>query len=284
MTCVDPTWRPGFPDRADTHCGPDARDDGAEAEFLAETVDFTGSIVFLEAKVPGLVIGVVRNGETVVRGYGEISDGSSKAPNGDTLMRGIGYQGVLRRGAGEHGGRRQRKLHRPAAGPAWLGRHHSPTRRQGDQADRSCHALFGPVARGRRSFSGDSHVRPQQRGGAGGLYCTTNDILRWLSWHLDRFSTEDAEMRLLDQRHLSPPRRTQSRVRDGRGRHDGRQGLGWVVMQPESNQPLILRKSGGLQGEFSFVAFAPTHGIGVFVSMNEFSVAGSTPWRRRRSS
>jgi serine-type D-Ala-D-Ala carboxypeptidase/endopeptidase len=40
-----------------------------------------------------------------------------------------------------------------------------------------------------------------------------------------------------------------------------------VVMQPESNQPLILRKSGGLQGEFSFVAFAPTHGIGVFVGL-----------------
>jgi D-alanyl-D-alanine-carboxypeptidase/D-alanyl-D-alanine-endopeptidase len=34
--------------------------------------------------------------------------------------------------------------------------------------------------------------------GAGGLYSTTNDVLRWLSWHLDRFSTHDAEMRLLD--------------------------------------------------------------------------------------
>jgi serine-type D-Ala-D-Ala carboxypeptidase/endopeptidase len=51
-------------------------------------------------------------------------------------------------------------------------------------------------------------------------------------------------------------------------------GPSWVVMQPEGNQPLILHKSGGLQGEFSFVAFGPTRGIGVFVSMNEFSVAG----------
>jgi len=50
----------------------------AEAKLLAEPVDFTGSIIFLEAKVPGLVIGVVRNGETVVRGYGEISDGSGR--------------------------------------------------------------------------------------------------------------------------------------------------------------------------------------------------------------
>jgi D-alanyl-D-alanine-carboxypeptidase/D-alanyl-D-alanine-endopeptidase len=50
--------------------------------------------------------------------------------------------------------------------------------------------------------------------------------------------------------------------------------FGWVVMQPDGNRPLILHKSGGLQGEFSFVAMAPTRGIGVFVSMNEFSVEG----------
>jgi D-alanyl-D-alanine-carboxypeptidase/D-alanyl-D-alanine-endopeptidase len=49
-------------------------------------------------------------------------------------------------------------------------------------------------------------------------------------------------------------------------------GLGWVVMRLEGNRPLILHKSGGLQGEFSFVAFAPARGIGVFVSMNQFSV------------
>jgi D-alanyl-D-alanine-carboxypeptidase/D-alanyl-D-alanine-endopeptidase len=51
-------------------------------------------------------------------------------------------------------------------------------------------------------------------------------------------------------------------------------GLGWVIMRPEGFRPLILHKSGGLQGQFSFVALAPTRGIGVFVSMNEFSVGG----------
>src|SRR5207248_9248374 len=34
--------------------------------------------------------------------------------------------------------------------------------------------------------------------GSGGLYSTTNDILTWLEWHLDRFSLRDAEMRLID--------------------------------------------------------------------------------------
>src|SRR5512143_3388853 len=59
----------------------------AEDALLAETVEFTGFFIHLTAKSPGLVIGAIRNGETVVRGYGEIADGSGKAPDGDTRMR-----------------------------------------------------------------------------------------------------------------------------------------------------------------------------------------------------
>jgi D-alanyl-D-alanine-carboxypeptidase/D-alanyl-D-alanine-endopeptidase len=51
-------------------------------------------------------------------------------------------------------------------------------------------------------------------------------------------------------------------------------GLAWVVMQPEGDRPLILQKSGGLQGQFSYIAFAPTRGVGVFVSINEFNATG----------
>ena len=51
-------------------------------------------------------------------------------------------------------------------------------------------------------------------------------------------------------------------------------GLGWVVMAPRANRPLVLQKAGGLQGVFVYAAFAPSRGIGVFVSMNEFSVDG----------
>jgi D-alanyl-D-alanine-carboxypeptidase/D-alanyl-D-alanine-endopeptidase len=45
----------------------------AEDKLLAESVDFTGTFIFLGAKVPSLVIGATRNGETVVRGFGEMS-------------------------------------------------------------------------------------------------------------------------------------------------------------------------------------------------------------------
>jgi D-alanyl-D-alanine-carboxypeptidase/D-alanyl-D-alanine-endopeptidase len=110
--------------------------------------------------------------------------------------------------------------------------------------------------------------------GAGGLYSTANDILRWLSWHMDRFATKDAEMRLLDHAaYLNRDGLNPVFGLDEAGEMDA-MGLGWAVMQPEGNRPLILQKTGGLQGEFSYVAFAPSRGVGVFVSMNEFTVGG----------
>ena len=51
-------------------------------------------------------------------------------------------------------------------------------------------------------------------------------------------------------------------------------GLGWVVMMADAHRPLILQKSGGLQGTFAYVALAPTKGVGVFFAMNEFNVGG----------
>ena len=106
--------------------------------------------------------------------------------------------------------------------------------------------------------------------GSGGLYSTPDDVLRWLAWHLDRFSTSGSEMRLLDhaayvQRDgLSPVFGL-----DESGRMDA-MGLGWVVMMPTSEHPLILQKAGGLQGIFSYMAFAPTRGVGAFVAINTF--------------
>ena len=59
----------------------------AAGPLLDETVDFTGTFMFLGANVPGLVIAVVRNGESVVHGYGETAKGNGKVPDGDTLIR-----------------------------------------------------------------------------------------------------------------------------------------------------------------------------------------------------
>jgi D-alanyl-D-alanine-carboxypeptidase/D-alanyl-D-alanine-endopeptidase len=110
---------------------------------------------------------------------------------------------------------------------------------------------------------------------AGGLYTTANDMLRWMQWHLDRPSAADEEMRLIDHAAwlyrdgLVPA----AGFDEGGGELDAL-GLGWVVMLPEGNRPLILQKTGGLQGMFAYVAIAPSRGMGVFVAINQFSTGG----------
>jgi D-alanyl-D-alanine-carboxypeptidase/D-alanyl-D-alanine-endopeptidase len=106
--------------------------------------------------------------------------------------------------------------------------------------------------------------------GASGVYSTPGDILRWLSWHLDRFALKDAAVRLLDH--------TAFLHRDGLNPVSGLDesglidavGLGWIVMEPHGDLPLILQKAGGLQGIFCYSAFAPTRRIGAFVAINKF--------------
>ena len=109
---------------------------------------------------------------------------------------------------------------------------------------------------------------------AGGLYSTANDMLKWMSWHLDRDDAANAEWRTMD--HAAWLWRDGLSTVGGLddGGPMGAMALGWVVVLPEGNAPLMLNKSGGLQGEFSYVVIAPIRGVGVFVSMNEFNVGG----------
>jgi D-alanyl-D-alanine-carboxypeptidase/D-alanyl-D-alanine-endopeptidase len=50
-------------------------------------VEFTGAVTFLGHKVPGLVIGAVRNGERAISGFGKASTGSDVVPDGNTILR-----------------------------------------------------------------------------------------------------------------------------------------------------------------------------------------------------
>lgn len=109
---------------------------------------------------------------------------------------------------------------------------------------------------------------------AGGLYTTANDMLKWLKWHLARDAATDADWRRMAHAGWL--------WRDGLspvgGLDDAGQmaamGLGWVIVAPEGNRPLILQKTGGLQGMFVYVAMAPERGVGVFTAMNKFDVGG----------
>ena len=106
---------------------------------------------------------------------------------------------------------------------------------------------------------------------AGGLHTTGADMLRFIAWNLDQTGEELREVRQITQAaHV---------YRDGLktvvGIDDagpmGAMGLGWVINFPEGNRPLILEKTGGLQGFFIYVAIAPTRGVGAFFVMNEFN-------------
>jgi D-alanyl-D-alanine-carboxypeptidase/D-alanyl-D-alanine-endopeptidase len=57
--------------------------------------------------------------------------------------------------------------------------------------------------------------------------------------------------------------------------HMDAMGLGWVIMEPKGGRPLILQKAGGLQGIFSYAAFAPARGVGVFVAINQFNLGAA---------
>ncbi len=59
----------------------------AADKLLEEVVGFTGAVLFLDTKVPAMVIGAVRDGQTAVFGFGETSKGSGKTPDGNTMMR-----------------------------------------------------------------------------------------------------------------------------------------------------------------------------------------------------
>jgi serine-type D-Ala-D-Ala carboxypeptidase/endopeptidase len=106
--------------------------------------------------------------------------------------------------------------------------------------------------------------------GASGIYSTPDDILRWLSWHLDRFGSKDAEVRLLD--HAAYLQRDGLNPVSGfdESGHMDAISLGWIVMEPHGDMPLILQKAGGLQGIFCYAAFAPNQAVGAFAAINKF--------------
>ncbi len=111
--------------------------------------------------------------------------------------------------------------------------------------------------------------------GSGGLFSTPKDLLRWMEWHLDRLSLKDAEVRMLD--HAAYLKRDGLNPVSGMDEsgHMDAMSFGWVVMMPEGDRPLILQKAGGLQGTFTYIAFAPTRGVAAFVAMNKFDFSAA---------
>ena len=334
----------------------------AKDKLLDEVIDFTGTVLFLETKVPAVVIGAVRNGETSVAGFGKARSGSDRSPDGktvlrigsitkvftgavlaslladgkvklaDTLQQRLGWDVVVPSKAGRpirlidlvtHTSGLPREIERPP-GPddnpfATITKEAFIKNLQSDPllfppgtgalysnfafdllAEALAHSagtsydallqerVLKPAGLAATSFTPDKQQEMMQGhdfsgvplpdvptvpmiAGSGGLYSTTEDILRWIAWHLDRSSTAQAETRLLD--HAAYVYRDGLNPVSGldeSGRADAI-GLGWIVLLPRNDRPLILQKAGGLQGILSYMAFAPARGVGAFAAISAFN-------------
>jgi D-alanyl-D-alanine-carboxypeptidase/D-alanyl-D-alanine-endopeptidase len=111
--------------------------------------------------------------------------------------------------------------------------------------------------------------------GSSGLYSSANDMLRWLAWHLDRFEPNGAEVRLIDHAAYVPRDGLSPVLGLDESGHMDAMGLGWIIMRAEGDRPLILQKAGGLQGVFTYAAFAPAHGVGVFIAISQFDLSAA---------
>jgi D-alanyl-D-alanine-carboxypeptidase/D-alanyl-D-alanine-endopeptidase len=341
----------------------------AEDKLLQEAAQFNAALVFLGAKVPGLIFGAVRNGETAFAGFGEIADGSGKEPNGDSIFRigsvskafcGAALSALVIDGAVKLTDKLQDKLKgdvsvpekdghairlldlvtqtsglprevpRPEALPSDPFSTNTKEAAFADlrkdpllfppgtaalysnygfdllgyaladvagkpYADLLKERVLDPIGMTDTSFNPPESAKARMMQGhnfdgsampaaptpisiecSGGLYSTANDMLRWMRWHLDRTTSADSELRLVNHAAYV--------YRDGLaavvGLDDGgpmdAMGLGWVITMPKDNRPLILEKSGGLQGFFAYVAIAPARGVGAFFVINEFSTGGFT--------
>ena len=106
-----------------------------------------------------------------------------------------------------------------------------------------------------------------------GLHSTGADMLRFIGWSVDRNGDDLRELRQITQAaHVyRDGLDTVFGVEDGGAM--GAMGLGWMIVFPEGNRPLLLAKSGAIEGFMTYVAIAPTRGVGAFFVMNAFNLA-----------
>jgi D-alanyl-D-alanine-carboxypeptidase/D-alanyl-D-alanine-endopeptidase len=341
----------------------------AEDKLLTEVVNFTGTLAFLNARVPGFILVAVRNGEMAFAGFGKIADKAGKAPDADTMFR-IGsiskvfcgelLASMVLDGKLHFADRLQDRLSYGVTLPEKdghpirlidLATHASGLPREVPRADGPPNDPFGTNTReaeiadlktdpllfppgtaalysnygfdllgaalanaGGKPYAdllrervldptgmkdtvfnlrpGDearvmqghdfdgspmpAAPTPTSIECAGGLHTTANDMARWMKWHLDRLATADRDLRLLDHAaYLYRDGLTSVSGLDDAGPMDA-MGLGWVINMPAASRPLILQKSGGLQGSFAYLAIAPTRGVAALFVMNEFSTGGFT--------
>ena len=116
----------------------------------------------------------------------------------------------------------------------------------------------------------------EAQGASGGMYATANDMVRFMRWHLSRNDPSGDAVRVIDHALYLQRDGLKMAVGFDEGGKTDAIGLAWLAMMPEGSRPFILQKTGGFQGFMSYMAFAPSRGVGVFVAVNQFNFAGFT--------
>jgi serine-type D-Ala-D-Ala carboxypeptidase/endopeptidase len=113
-------------------------------------------------------------------------------------------------------------------------------------------------------------------GGNGGVYSTGNDMAKWLR-HLVNGPSAQAPARLMARAVYRQRAEMASAIGfDESGPMSGL-GLGWVIEAPRGTMPLIVQKSGALEGFMSYAAFVPGKGVGIFFVMNRVDLVTFSP-------
>jgi serine-type D-Ala-D-Ala carboxypeptidase/endopeptidase len=338
----------------------------ADEASLRDAVELTAAAMWYSYKSPGLVLAVVRGGDTVVLGFGETAKGSKLEPNGRTLLR-IGS--ISKAFAGEllaslvaegrarladpaakflpgatlpeaggrpitlvdlvtHSAGFPRDLPgeaKPGTNPydrfswendkAYLGSAklaYAPgtaaaysnlgfdvlgaalagaagtsyaellkTRITGPLGMADTGLRLDEAQKARLMTGHDFDGAPmaplealEAQAASGGLYSTADDMVRFMRWHLDRHDPSGDLVRVIDHAlYLQRDGLDMAIGFDEGGKSDAI-GLAWLGMMPEGSRPFVLQKTGGFQGFMSYVALAPSRGVGVFVAVNQFNFGG----------
>lgn len=112
---------------------------------------------------------------------------------------------------------------------------------------------------------------PTAMDASGNVFTTGDDMVRWMRWHLATAGdTATLETRALDHAAYRWHDGLKAAVGVG-GKNMDALGLGWTFFLPRENRPLLLTKSGGIAGFMTYVALAPTRGVGAFIAVNRLN-------------
>src|SRR5919204_654165 len=251
----------------------------ADDIVLKDAASMTGTVMWLSAGAPGLVLAVVRGEDSVVLGYGETRPGSKVEPDGRSILRmgsiakvmagqtlaSMAADGTVKlvEALAKAGGKPYAALLAERVATP-LGMVDTTTKLSATQTPR---AMTGIDLDGKEAPLWET---PAAMDPSGNVFTTGDDMTKWMRWHLAVNDAAGAEVRMIAQVPYRWHDGLKAAVGVG-GEKMNALGLGWIISLPKEKRPLIMAKSGGIAGFMTYGVLAPTRGVGVFVAVNRLN-------------